>query len=144
VKRDEAGVPEEVAPSTDAIRFTYGVDAAGALALVRAVRVSMTALPSVELDPQLGPFTGFRYELRDVNGSVLWRHVAPHPLDRTVEVFGEVSISRVPDDVGARSPTVVVPALDGADTVALIGAPGGERGPEAVELLVHRFEAPFA
>jgi hypothetical protein len=139
-------VPDEVIPSTDAIRFSYEVDGAGALKVVDAVPVAITALLSDDLDPDLGPFTGFWFELRDVDGNVLWRHVTQHPLRGTVETYGDGDLGEpvaglLPDDVNAPFATIAIPALDRADSVALVGAPPAEPDGAVVELLVHRFEA---
>jgi len=138
-------VPDEAIPSTDAIRFSYVTVAGGALALADATPTAITALPSDELDSDLAPFAGFWFELRDVDGNALWRHVTLHPLRGTVEVYGaddgDPPMGLLPDDVNAPFATVAIPALDGADSVALMGAPPGAPGGAAVELLVHRFEA---
>jgi len=138
-------MPDEVVPPTDAIRFSYETDAAGALVLVDAAPLQITSLGPEDLDEDLAPFTGFWYELRDVAGDVLWRHVAAHPLRGTVETHGSDDVgnpvvARLDDDVNAPVATVAVPSLDGADSVALMGAPADEPGGAVVELLVHRFE----
>ena len=138
-------MPDEVVPLTDAIRFSYETDAAGALILVDAFFVQITTLGPEDLDEDLAPFTGFWYELRDVDGNVLWRHVAAHPLRGTVETHGiddagNSVLARLDDDVNAPVASVAVPSLDGADSVALMGAPADESDGVAVELLVHRFE----
>jgi hypothetical protein len=138
-------VPDEVVPLTDAIRFSYALDGGGGLAVADAAPVAITALPSDDLDFDQAPFTGFWFELRDVDGNVLWRHVTGHPLRGTVEVYGddaagEPSMGLLPDEVGAPFATIAIPALDGADSVVLMGAPVAEPDGEVVELLVHRFE----
>lgn len=139
-------MPDEAIPSTDAIRFSYVTDAGGALILADATPVAITAVPSDELDVDLAPFTGFWFELRDVDDNALWRHVTLHPQRGTVEVYGDDGagdppMGLLPDDVNAPFATIAIPALDGADSVALMGAPPGEPGGAVVELLVHRFEA---
>lgn len=134
-------MPDEVIPSTDGIRFTYETDGAGALILVDAVPVSMTAFPSDDLDPDLAPFRGFWFELRDAGGALLWRHVTQHPLRGTVEIYSDEQPGLLDDDVGAPVASVAIPALAGADTVALMGSPAAEPDGEVVELLTHRFEA---
>ena len=138
-------MPDEVIPSTDAIRFSYETDGAGALVLADAVGVAITALPSDDLDPDNEPFKGFWFELRDVDGNVLWRHVTQHPLRGTVETygddeFGDAVVGLLPDDVNTPFATIAIPALEGADSVALMGAPAAELDGAAIELLVHPFE----
>ena len=139
-------MPDEVVPSTDAIRFSYAIDGVGALTLADAVDVAITALPPDDLDPGVGPFTGFWFELRDVDGNVLWRHVTQHPLRGTVETYGNdagggLVAGLLADEVGVPFATIAIPALDGAVKVALMGAPPAEPGSAAVELLVHRFDS---
>jgi hypothetical protein len=137
-------VPDELIAPTAAVRFTYETDAGGALVLADVTPVQATALPSDDLDADLAPFAGFWVELRDVDGAVLWRRVTPHPLGGTVEVFADAQPTRLNDDVGAPVVTVIVPALDGADSVALVGSPPAEPDGEVVDLLIHAFEVPVA
>jgi hypothetical protein len=134
-------VPDEEVPSTDAIRFTYELDGSGALALVDASTTSMTTFSGDDLDPDLAPYGGFWWELRDADGTALWRQVTSHPLSDTVETTGGGTLGRLDNEFSSPAVTVAVPGLEGAATVAVMGAPPDQLDGEVVELLTHDYEA---
>lgn len=133
-------MPDDQVPSTDAIRFTYDLDGAGGLELVDATFVSMTTFDGDDLDLDLSPFGGFWFELRDGDGNALWRHVALHPQRGTVELFGAGGLDVVDDQRGVPVVSVAIPAVTGAASVALVGAPPDQLDGQAVELLAHVYD----
>lgn len=100
----------------------------------------MTALPGVVLDPSEGELTGFWYELRDAAGQPLWQLVGRNPFRGTVEMVGDEGSATAPDDQDAGVCVVVVPALPGGTTVAVMAPPLGEPDGAAGELLIHTYE----
>ncbi|MBW8487518.1 hypothetical protein [Actinomadura parmotrematis] len=109
------------------LRFTYE---GRRPRLLSADRVDMPAPPTDELDGYEGR-RGFWVEVRDPGGRTLHRRVMADPMDPTVEVFSaapEATLRRVRAGRPRGAFTVVVPDLDGADHLALMGAPEGLDG----------------
>ncbi len=132
-------MPEEFVAEADAIRFTYAWAADGTLSLLDGVRVAMTALPGVVLDPADAPFSGYWYELRTVTGAVLWQLVTNNPLAAVVELPDDTSPANVADDQAGGTVVTVVPAITDGVTVAVMGSPATQLDGPAVELLTHPF-----
>ncbi|MEU5884164.1 hypothetical protein [Spirillospora sp. NPDC047279] len=129
------GVPRE----RGAVRLDFAYEGRRAR-LVSTERVDMVVPPTDALEGYEGQ-RGFWVEVRDPDGRTLHRRVMADPMDTTVEVFSAgpgASPQRVPAERPQGAFTVVVPDLEGADHLALVGVPedaGGLRaGAAASEL----------
>lgn len=104
--------------------------------LVSTTRVDAVAPPSDSLESFVGR-SGFWYELTDGGTALLYRRVTQTPLGLTPEVFdpeGSPTRASVAESSGAF--TVLVPELEGARQIALVGSPpGAETAAEAAMVL---------
>ena len=121
-------------PAPGAVRLVFEI-ADGEVRLVSRQAVDVV-VPDV--DPVTGyeGEQGFWVETRTADGRTIHRRVLPDPFAADVEVFSADpggSIARVPDTEPSRLVTVLVPASDAADHVALFSsAARSTGGPSAV------------
>jgi hypothetical protein len=97
---------------------------------------------SEPLDGSLEGRSGFWLEVRDKAGNVLHRQLMHDPIRHDVEVFSEDperSVARVPVEDPSAVFSVVVPAPEEADHVALIGTPIEDRPALTQAREIYRF-----
>jgi hypothetical protein len=120
------------------------------LRLVRRRVVRMRSLPSQPIQlsaaAQRNGLCGHWIELRDGNGQILYRQVLHDPLRTSAELLGDDGTwSRVDVPRPRQSFSVVVPMLDAARALVLVGSPPGDPGGRAGDLasfdLMHRQDA---
>ena len=118
--------------------FEYEGDA---IRLVSTQQVEMTVPPSDPLEVAENT-AGFWIEVRDANDQPLYRRVMHNPVRHDVEVFSDdpqQSITRVPAQDPRGSFAVLVPAVPGADHVAVVSSPLGSDAPPAPASEIARF-----
>lgn len=93
----------------------------------------MTAEQDVDMRPIAPPISSqntqheFWFEVRDASDAVLVAQAAKEPIRKYIEVFSDVpfqSASHAPDPRAEQTFTVLLPSLEGADTVVLMRADG--------------------
>jgi hypothetical protein len=112
-----------------AIRLIFKYEGSD-ISLVSRQRVEMKVPPSEPLEASLEDRSGFWLEVRDAAGTTLHRQLMHDPIRHDAEVFSddpERSIARVPVEHPSGVFSVVLPAAEEADHVALIGTPLEER-----------------
>jgi hypothetical protein len=125
----------------DAVRLIFQYEGED-LSLVSRQRVAMTVPPSEPLDVNLEERSGFWLEVRDKAGNALHRQLMHDPIRHDVEVFSddpEQSVARVPVEHPSGVFSVVLPAPEDADHVALIGTPMEDRPALARAREIYRF-----
>jgi hypothetical protein len=126
---------------TDAVRLILRYEGAD-ISLVSRQRVAMVVPPSEPLDVSLEERSGFWLEVRDEAGNALYRQLMHDPIRHDVEVFSddpERSVARVPVEHPSGIFSVVLPAPEDADHVALIGTSMEDRPAIARAREIHRF-----
>jgi hypothetical protein len=124
-----------------AVRLIYSYDGDD-VRLVSKQRVEAVVPPSDPLEGFEG-HKGFWVELRDREGSLLHRQVVHEPIRRDAEVFSddpEQSIARIPVERPRGAFTVLVPDVEGADHVALVGSPLDETTATTRAVELHRVD----
>jgi hypothetical protein len=117
-----AGSREAIPAHTLRVTFAYRGDR---IALAATRRVQMIAPPSVAPPPQTGQ-SGYWFEVRAADGSLLFHRGLHAPIRVDVEVFsdeGRQSIARVPVAEPRGEFEVLVPDLPGAQSFVLYGPP---------------------
>jgi len=132
-------------PSAIRLIFSYeGND----IKLESRQRVNMVTPPGEPLESDPQEQSGFWVELRDRAGRTLRRQLLHDPIRYDVEVFSddpEQSLARIPVERPSGVFVVVVPEMEDADYVALIGTPPEQRAARAPAREIARFslaEAP--
>jgi hypothetical protein len=109
---------------TPAIRLVFAYQGAD-VQLVDRQPVDQYVPPSDELDDLRGQ-SGFWYELRDANGAPLYRLSIGNPVAYETEIVtGDPAnpIVRAPVPEPSGDFSLVVPVLEGAQSVALVSSP---------------------
>lgn len=126
---------------TNAVRLILRYEGAE-ISVVSRQRVAMVVPPSEPIEASLEGRSGFWLEVRDEAGNALHRQLMHDPIRHDVEVFSEDperSVARVPVEHPSGVFSVVVPAPEDADHVALIGTPMEERPALAQAREIYRF-----
>ena len=85
---------------------------------------------------------GFWIEVRDEGGRVLHRQIMQDPMREDAEVFSDepgASMMRIPRSEARGTFTVLVPDVEAADHVALMGSPSGAGADRAAASELARF-----
>jgi hypothetical protein len=112
------------------IRFVLTF-AGGEVRLLARQRVGMTA-PASDAVEEAGRQTGFWYELRSPDERTLYRRVAEHPAGAefpTDDPERPLARQEAPDATGVL--VVVVPEIEQAERLVLVGAPAGAKAERA-------------
>lgn len=126
-------------PSAVRLIFSYEGDD---ITLVSRQRVSMRPPASEPPDRSLEGRSGFWVELRDEGGQPLRRQLMHDPIRRDAEVFSEDpdrSVARIPVERPTGVFAVLIPEIEEADHVALLGPPLEERTALAEAREIARF-----
>lgn len=128
--RDAGGrVIEEKQAKPGAVRLTFSYEG-NDIKLISRQRVNVVAPLSEPLESSLEGQSGFWVEVRDEAGHLLRRQLMHDPIRRDAEVFSEEparSVARIPLERPSGVFVVLIPEVEGADHVVLIGTPPAER-----------------
>lgn len=119
--------------------FSYEGDE---IKLISRERVKVRTPPSEALEGSFEGRSGFWVEVRDEAGQPVHRELLHDPIRRDAEVFSEDperSVARIPVERPSGVFAVLVPEIDEADEVALIGTPLEERAALAPAREIARF-----
>lgn len=108
--------------------------------LVSTARVDAVAPPSDSLESFEGR-SGFWYELTDGGTALLYRRVTQNPLGLVPEIFdveGAPTRASAAESSGAFS--VLIPEVDGARQIALVGSPPGAEAIDAAATVLAVFD----
>lgn len=114
---------------TDAVRLIFSYEGSDVTVISRQ-RIDVVLPPSEPLDVSTAERSGFWIEVRDTTGAPLHRQLMHDPIRHDAEVFSDdpsQTIARVPVEHPSGVFSVVVPAAEEADHVALMGTPLEER-----------------
>ena len=132
-----AQTPRKISAHT--LRLTYGYDRTGAIRLIDARRVRMVP-PVADDATKAAPDSrsGFWYEVRDRDGTALYRRTISHPLLDALEVPTDEPHGMTHGQPGARGGefTLLVPDLANAAAIAVYGTPLEENVMAAARELV--------
>ena len=105
--------------------------------VMRNKEIELLSEQEVEMQPlsrqaaTAGARHAFWYELRDARNKTLMSHPAPDPLTNDMEVFSNdpgQTMRRAPDPRSEHAFSVVLPTLEGADSVVLMRAEPPHKG----------------
>ncbi|MGW1786107.1 hypothetical protein ACWCQQ_44595 [Streptomyces sp. NPDC002143] len=125
---------------THAVRLIFEYEGTD-IRLVSRQQVEMTPPPSDRLADRQSA-QGIWVEVRDADLNALYRRVLHDPVRYDTEVFSEDpgrSIARVPVETPRGTFAVLVPDIEAADHVALVGSPLGRTPRPAPAAEVARF-----
>jgi hypothetical protein len=114
-------------PAAVRLLFSYEGDD---IRLISRQRVNVVTPPGEPLEESLEGKSGFWVEVRDQAGRALRRQLMHDPIRHDAEVFSEDperSVARIPIERSSGVFAVLIPEIEGADHVALIGTPLEER-----------------
>lgn len=116
--------PVQTGPSNRALRMTFSYEG-DRISLVSQQRVDMILPPSHPVDAPRGQ-AGFWFAVHDAKDRPVYRRVIQNPMRHDVEVFspeGEASIHRRPVEKPRGAFTILVPEIEGAQSVAIFSHP---------------------